>query len=79
MSIGELYEADTFYGDFSFFVLGCGYACGSVNLLKNLAGLLFHTYDHFCCKLIILCRLAKRMAAMALKRLSQQLFDCSGL
>lgn len=43
----ELYETDTFYGDFSFFVSGCVYACGSVKLLKNLAGLLFHTYDHF--------------------------------
>ena len=77
MSMGELYEADTFYGDFSFFVSGCGYACGGVKLLKNLARLLFHTYDHFFL-LIILCRLAKRMAAMALKRLSLQLFDCSG-
>ena len=32
---------------FLFFVSGCVYACVSVKLLKNLAGLLFHTYDHF--------------------------------
>ena len=30
-----------------FFVCGCVYVCGSVKLLKNLPGLLFHTYDHF--------------------------------
>ena len=40
-------------------------------MLKNLAGLLFHTYDHFLLLLIILCRLAKQMAAMALKNSSE--------
>ena len=30
-----------------FFVCGCVYVCGSVKLLQNLPGLLFHTYDHY--------------------------------
>ena len=44
--------------------------CGSVKLLKNLPGLLFHTYNHFSL-LSILCGVAKRMAAMALKNSSE--------
>ena len=66
----ELYEADTFYGDFSFFVSGCVYACGSVKLLKILLGCYFILTTIFFL-LIILCRLAKQMAAMALKNSSE--------